>query len=128
MISFRPRSLLASPDPALTATPGLVIRGSVYLTDGKPLAGVHVCRGFAAYEGVRIATSDEAGAFRSDFQFITGDEMVRVWLYLEGYAFDPETYDWRHYYSHELRTLEFVAHPEPRSELATQPFRPEDCP
>ncbi len=118
---------LASPVPELTATPGLVIRGSVYTTDEKPLAGVHVCRSFAAYKGERVATSDEAGAFRSDFQFIPGDELVHVWLYLDGYGFDPQTYDWRHYYSHEVRTLEFVAHPEPLEGVATRPFAPADC-
>ncbi len=58
-----------------------------------------------------IATTGRDGDYQSDFAPIPGDEMVTVWAELEGYAFEPEEYYWRHYYGRESRTLNFVAVP-----------------
>ena len=95
----------------LTATPGLILRGHVRLTTGPELANVSICRSFASYPGVIIATTDTAGYFQSSFAFIPGDEMVGIWAEKAGYSFDPPYYRWRHYYGYEDHTLDFVARP-----------------
>jgi hypothetical protein len=67
-----------------------------------------------------VATTDQDGYYQSDFKFIPGDEMVRVWAELGGYTFEPAdegltweagSYFWRHYYGAEERRLNFVARP-----------------
>ncbi len=103
----------ASPTPTvpLTQTPGLMISGYVKLQDGAGLAGVTICRNFASYNGVVVATTDASGFFASGFAYIPGDEMVGVWALAPGYTFDPPSYSWRHYYGPEERPLDFVAMP-----------------
>ncbi len=100
-----------SPTPPLTQTPGLLISGYVKLQDGTGLAGVKICRNFASYNGVVVATTDASGFFQSDFAYIPGDEMIGVWALDPGYTFDPPSYSWRHYYGPEERPLDFVAMP-----------------
>lgn len=95
----------------LTATPGLVVRGHVRLQDGSGLPGVTICRNYASYPGVVVATTDADGYFQTDFAFIPGDEMVSVWPLAAGYTFQPDSVRWRHYYGPEDRTLDFVASP-----------------
>ncbi len=94
-----------------TPVPGLTVHGYVRLADGSGLPGVTIYRSFAAYDGVVVATTDANGYFQSDFTFIPGDEMVRVWPSAAGYSFNPESAYWRHYYGPEDRTLNFVASP-----------------
>ena len=91
----------------------MIIQGRVTLDDqaGPGLANVNVYRSYASYPGVVLATTDEDGYYQSEFAYIPGDEMVTVWAELEGYSFDPEQYNWRHYYGHESRTLNFIAIP-----------------
>jgi Ig-like domain-containing protein len=96
---------------AVTPTPGLIVRGYVRLPNGSGLSGVTIYRSYAAYDGVIVATTDANGYFQSDFAFIPGDEQVRVWPSAAGYAFDPESVYWRHYYGPEDRTFNFVATP-----------------
>jgi uncharacterized repeat protein (TIGR01451 family) len=98
-------------------TPGLIIQGHVRRNhEGGPgLANVAIYRTFAGYPGQPgqlVATTDQDGYYESDFVYIPGDEMVTVWAELEGYTFDPATYYWRHYYGHEVATLDFVAIPK----------------
>ena len=104
-----------------THQPGLIIEGQVQLEDGSGLAGVKIYRGFASYPGVEIAATDKLGSYQSGFQFIPGDEMVRVWAELPGYTFkieqsipglEPGIYYWRHYYGVEQRELNFIAIPD----------------
>ncbi len=114
----------ASPTPTTTPAtptpiPGLIVRGYVRLQDGSGLPGVTICRSFAAYSGVIVATTDANGYFQSDFTFIPGDEMVRVWPSLAGYSFQPDSGYWRHYYGPEDRSFNFVA--TPGSPAATPP-------
>ena len=92
-----------------TQTPGLLVSGYVQTRDGTGLAGVTICRNFASYNGMVVATTDATGFFRSDFAFIPGDEMVGVWAVAPGYNFDPPLYQWRHYYGLEERPLDFLA-------------------
>ncbi len=103
----------------VTQTPGIVLSGYVKLQDGTGLAGVTICRNFASYNGVVIATTDAEGFFRSDFAFVPGDEMIGVWPLAPGYTFDPPSYRWRHYFGLEERPLDFVA--SPGSTTATPP-------
>lgn len=95
----------------VTPTPGLLISGYVVSPDGTGLPGVTICRNFASYNGVVVATTDATGFFRSDFAYIPGDEMVGVWALAPGYIFDPPSYSWRHYYGLEERPLDFMAMP-----------------
>ena len=99
------------PAVPLTQTPGLLISGYVKLQDGTGLAGVQICRSYASYNGTVVATTDANGFFQSDFAYIPGDEMIGVWPVAPGYAFDPPSYDWRHYYGPEERPLDFMAFP-----------------
>ena len=92
-----------------TATPGIILRGHVTTHDGTGVAGISICRNFASYNGVIVATTDANGYFQSDFAFIPGDEMIGVWPLAAGYTFDPASYRWRHYYGPEDRSLDFVA-------------------
>lgn len=111
----------ASPTPTvpLTPTPGLIISGYVKLPDGSGLAGVKICRNFASYNGVVVATTDATGFYQSSFVYIPGDEMVSVWALAPGYTFDPPSYSWRHYFGPEARPLDFMA--SPGSATATPP-------
>jgi hypothetical protein len=98
-----------------------MVKGYVRLEDGSGLAGVEIYRAFSAYPGNPVATTDKDGYYESDFVYIPGDEMVRVWAELEGYTFEPasatdwsnEEYSWRHYYGREKATLDFIAKPAP---------------
>ena len=105
----------APPTPTSTAPPaaGLVIQGHVWLSveEGAGLAEVKIYRRYASYSGVLVATTDQDGYYKSDFASNPGDEMVTIWAELEGHAFEPEQYYWRHYYGYESRTLNFVAAP-----------------
>jgi hypothetical protein len=103
--------LAPTPEITLTRAPGLIVRGHVRLKSGPELAGVKICRNYAAYPGVVVATTDTAGYFQSDFAFIPGDEMVGVWPLAEGYVFEPPFVSWRHYHGSEERTIDFVASP-----------------
>jgi hypothetical protein len=110
-----------TPTPTSTSVPpqaGLVIKGYVRLADGSGLANVKIYRAFASYPGVVVATTDQTGYYQSNFQPIPGDEMVRVWAELSGYAFGPAdttvpweqgAYYWRHYHGYEEKTLGFTA-------------------
>ncbi len=112
--------------PPLTQTPGLLISGYVKLQDGTGLPGVTICRNFASYNGVVVATTDASGFFKSDFAYIPGDEMIGVWPLAPGYTFDPPSYSWRHYYGPEERPLDFVA--IPATSVATTATPPAPCP
>jgi len=105
------------------AQPGLDIRGQVRLTDGSGLANVRLCRNFAAYPGEAVATTDQDGYYQAEYVNIPADEMVGVWPELEGYSFEPRLYDWRHYYGHEARTLDFVAIPTTATDVPPAPCR-----
>ena len=107
----------------VTATPGIVVRGHVTLPDGAGVAGISICRNFASYNGVVVATTDPNGYFQSDFAFIPGDEMIGVWPLGSGYTFDPPSYRWRHYYGPEDRNLDFIA-----SSSAATAVPPAPCP
>ncbi len=98
-------------ETAISPTPGVIVRGHVRLADGSGLPGIPICRNFASYPGVVVATTDADGYFQSDFAFIPGDEMVSVWPNATGYTFQPDNIRWRHYYGPEDRTLDFVASP-----------------
>ncbi len=100
-----------SPTSVSTGIPGLQIQGMVHLKDGTGLAGVELCRNYSAYPGEIVATSAEDGHFISEFAGIPGDEMVGVWPVKTGYTFDPAYVRWRHYYGHEVKTLDFTAVP-----------------
>ena len=110
-LSSPPPTATSTATPISTPVPGLIIRGYVRLMDGSGLPGVTIYRSFAVYDGVVVATTDANGYFQSDFAFIPGDEMVRVWPSATGYSFEPENAYWRHYYGPEDRTLNFVASP-----------------
>jgi hypothetical protein len=100
-----------APTPTPIPTPGLVVLGHVRLGDGTGVSGVAICRRFASYEGVHVATTDSTGYYETDFAYIPGDEMITVWAYLEDYVFDPEYHYWRHYYGFEDATRDFTAVP-----------------
>ena len=102
---------VSPPAPTATTQPGLDLLGQVRLTDGSGVAGVRVCRTFAAYPGEAVATTDQDGHYQAEYVSIPGDEMVGVWPELEGYSFEPKLYYWRHYHGHEVRSLDFVALP-----------------
>jgi hypothetical protein len=97
------------PAPGLTATPGLLLHGSVHKADGTALEGVIICRSLASYSGAPVAITDGGGDFAAQFIVIPGDEMITVWPYVEGYSFDPPLVYWRHYHGFEASTLTFVA-------------------
>ncbi len=94
-----------------TTTPGLVVQGTVRLSDGTGLAGVTICRNYASYPGQVVATTDANGLFQSAFAGIPGDEMVGIWPMKEGYTFEPNFVGWRHYYGNEVKTQDFTAIP-----------------
>lgn len=98
-----------APPPGLTATPGLLLRGSVRSSDGAALAGVVICRSFASYSGTQVTITSSNGEFAAEFVAIPGDEMITIWPYLEGYSFDPAQVYWRHYHGFEVSDLNFVA-------------------
>ncbi len=100
-----PAQLPATPDSSQT---GLIITGRVTFY-GAGIGDVKIYRGFAAYPGELIATTDSQGYYQSDFIFIPGDEMVTVWVEYEGYTFDPANEYWRHYHGFEERELNFAA-------------------
>ncbi len=130
-----PPSLTPTPPPVVTTpptevvpttpTPGIIVHGYVKLEDGTGLPGVTICRNFASYNGVVVATTDANGYFQSDFAFIPGDEMIGVWALAPGYTFDPPSYRWRHYYGPEERPLDFMAMP---ASTAATPTPPAPCP
>ena len=110
------------PTPFPTPQAGLQIRGYVRLANDAGLAGVRIHRAFASHAGEVVATADQNGYYQSEFQLIPGDEMVRVWAELPGYAFEPadttvtwaqDAYTWRHYYGSEDTTLNFIVRPVP---------------
>jgi hypothetical protein len=104
----------------MTATPGLILRGSIHYSDGTPLEGVTICRSFASYPGSRVAITDSNGEFVAEFVGIPGDEMITVWPYLEGYSFDPPQVYWRHYHGFEASAAIFAASdPQPDATPAT---------
>ncbi len=107
--------------PSVTPVPGLTLRGYVRLQDGSGLSGVKICRSFASYSGVIVATTDASGYYQSDFTYIPGDEMVTVWPSAPGYSFVPDKGYWRHYYGVEDHTANFVASPISSAEAATPP-------
>lgn len=105
-----------TPTSAITPEPGLLLRGSVRLPDGAPLEGAAIFRAYASYPGEQVAVSGADGHFQSALMPIPGDEMVRVWAELEGYALQPEAPGcdqgvcaWRHYFGFEEREINFVA-------------------
>jgi hypothetical protein len=120
--STPPPSLTPTLVLPLTPTPGLVLQGRVHLADGAGLAGVAICRNYASYPGVIVATTGADGTFQSNFAFIPGDEMVGVWPLAAGYQFEPPFVRWRHYYSFEDRILDFVASP-----ISTTAVPPTPC-
>jgi hypothetical protein len=99
------------PLPTVSRTPGLIIEGQVWMHhEGEPgLAGVKIYRRYALYPGTVVATTRPDGSYRSEFSYIPGDEMVRVWAELTPYAFQPPMYDWRHYHGYRVVTRNFVA-------------------
>jgi hypothetical protein len=99
------------------------VSGYVVLPDGSGLAGVKICRNFASYNGVVIATTDPTGFFRSDFVFIPGEEVVNVWAQAPAYTFDPPFYSWHHYYGLEERPLDFMASPGETTATPPAPCR-----
>jgi hypothetical protein len=101
-----------------TTTPGLVVYGNVRKTSGEGVANVNIYRGYAAYPGVLIATTDANGDYESDFGYIPGDEMVTVRADGLGFTYEPENYFWRHYHGYERVHSDFVAH------LPTEIFLP----
>ncbi len=109
------------PLPAISPTPGIVLHGYVRLANGSGLANVSICRDFASYPGVLIATTDSSGYFQSNFTFIPGDEMIGVWAIQPGYTFAPPAYRWRHYYGLEDRGLDFRATPSTATEMPPAP-------
>ena len=97
--------------PEIKATPGLIVHGFVRLVDGTPLSDIIICRSFSAYPGQPVAITDNNGYFHSDFTYIPGDEMVSLWPFAEGYAFEPACYGWRHYGGFSRALYEFMARP-----------------
>jgi hypothetical protein len=95
-------------DISPVAVTGLLLKGTVTI-DGRPLEEVKIYRSFAAYKGEVVAVTGKDGTYRSKFMAIPGDEMVTVWVELEGYTFMPENVNWRHYYGYEERTVDFKA-------------------
>jgi hypothetical protein len=95
----------------LELTPGLIIQGHVWLRNeaGPGLPGVDIYRRYALYPGTVVATTEADGFYRSDFSYIPGDETVTVWANLDGYAFEPARYVWRHYHGYTVYTLDFIA-------------------
>jgi hypothetical protein len=100
----------------------LLVEGYVRLADGTGLGDVKIYRAFSAYPGDEVAITDQDGYYQSDFVYIPGDEMVRVWAEREGYTFEPAAlardwangaYAWRHYYGREKAELNFIAKPAP---------------
>jgi hypothetical protein len=101
-----------------TKTPGLVVYGNVRKTSGEGVENVNIYRGYAAYPGVLIATTDANGEYESDFSYIPGDEMVTVSADGLRFTYTPQRYFWRHYYGNEREQCDFVAH------LPTEIFLP----
>ena len=97
--------------PVSTPVPGLFMSGHVRLQDGSGVQGVAICRSYAAYPGVVVATTDAYGYYQADFAPIPGDETVHVWASAAGFTFQPSTVDWRHYHGYEDRSLDFLASP-----------------
>jgi hypothetical protein len=111
-----------SPVPsAPTAQPGLDIRGQVRLTDGSGLANVRLCINFATNPGETVAITYQDGYYQSEHINIPGDERVSVWAELEGYTFLPKLYNWRYHRGHEVRMLDFVAHPTTATDVPPAP-------
>jgi len=114
------RLTVTPPALSLTATPGLLLHGSVHNVDGTALEGVTICRSLASYPGTQVAITDGNGDFAAEFMSIPGDEMITVWPYEEGFSFDPTQVYWRHYHGFEVSTLTFVASaPQPGAISAT---------
>ncbi len=117
VISVTPPTLVV----VVTATPGLALHGRVHLADGSGVAGVAICRNYASYPGVVVATTGADGSFRADFAYIPGDEMVGVWAVASGYMFDPPSLRWRHYYGVEDREVDIVASPSTATAVPPAP-------
>ena len=122
----RPGQASNSPYPPLLPTiastpqPGLRLRGNVHWEDGRGLAGVNILLGLASYPGRTVALTDPNGNYQSEAIFIPGDEMIRVWAEMDGFAIVPEKgssapgeYFWRHYYGFEDRKLDFIVRLSP---------------
>ncbi len=92
-------------------TPGLEFSGDVRQSNGVGEASVNIYMAFAIYPGNLVATTDPAGHYQTDFFYIPGDEMVTVWADKPGHIFTPMRYYWRHYYSHQVRVLDFTIFP-----------------
>ncbi len=108
------RETTSTPDPR----PGLILRGNVRLANGQGLADARIFIALASYAGKIAAVTDSNGDYQSEFQFIPGEEMIRVWAELDGYAIMPEEesqesgeYFWRHYFGLETLVLNFLARP-----------------
>jgi hypothetical protein len=95
-------------DPAITETPGLLILGYTLTENGRGIDEAAICRRYASYPAELVATSDGNGYFQANFAPIPGDEMVTVWAIAEGYVFEPQEYNWRHYAGFELYKMRFV--------------------
>lgn len=118
-----PQTVPPTPQTPYSPAPGIVLYGYVRRADGSGVPNVSICRSYASYNGVIVATTDANGYFQSDFAAIPGDEMVGLWPVAQGYTFDPPTDRWRHYYGPEASYHEFIA--SPASATAVPPVR---CP
>ena len=103
----QPRSPALDP----SATPGIEVEGEVRQANQVGVAGVDVYMGFACCGGNIIATTDPTGHYQSDFHYIPGDELIRVWAEKPVYVFSPTICYWQHYYSHEHSRCDFTIFP-----------------
>jgi hypothetical protein len=97
--------------PSITPTPGVVIQGTVLYEDGMPVEGAIVCRAFAHYPGLPVATTNSSGEFQTDLLFIPGTENVIIWIFGDGLRFEPKHYSWLHYPGLEVKSIKFTAYP-----------------
>ncbi len=113
-----PEALLTgSPSPSVTGqmpgtpvgaqAPGLVVSGKVTDLNGVGVENVKIYRSYASYPGEVIATTDANGYYVSAFYAIPGDENITIWAEKAGTSFDPENYNWRHYYGFEHAECNF---------------------
>lgn len=100
-----------TPTESATPLPGLRVSGFVRLNDssGPGLSGVRVLLAFSSYPAHETCTTGADGHYETSFNFIPGDEMIRVWAELEGFSFDPAMHYWRHWFGRENAVRDFVA-------------------
>jgi hypothetical protein len=97
----------------------LVVSGYVWKQDDPSdpqnltgVPGVEILMSISGENMGVVAVTGENGFYESDFIAYEGDAEIRVWPAKEGFTFESQMNEWRHYHGYEERRVDFLAVPE----------------